>query len=132
MSDYYLELRHIHIAAVFLSGALFFLRGLALNLGAGWPRAKPLRRLSQLIDTVLLASALLLMLAVQQYPFVQAWLTVKLVLLVVYVALGFMAFWRGRSRGQRLLFWLAAMAVFLFIVTVARSHNPLGILAGIA
>jgi uncharacterized membrane protein SirB2 len=45
--------------------------------------AAPLRYLSYTIDTVLLTAALMLTAIVQQYPFVHAWLTVKVVLLAV-------------------------------------------------
>ena len=131
MEEFYPQIRHVHIAAVTASGALFFLRGLALNLfGQSWAMAAPLRWTSYAIDTVLLTAALMLMTIVQQYPFADHWLTVKVLLLVVYVVLGSFALKRGRTRGVRIGFWLAASAVFLFIVSVARAHDPLGILAG--
>src|SRR3546814_14263073 len=68
MIDFYPEIRLVHIWAVAASGSLFALRGLALNLGAAWPRAAPLRFLSYTIHTVLLTAALMLMTVVQQYP----------------------------------------------------------------
>src|SRR3546814_17674509 len=77
MIEFYPEIRLVHIWAVAASGSLFALRGLALNLGAAWPRAAPLRFLSYTLDTVLLAAALMLLTVVPQYPFVAAWLTVK-------------------------------------------------------
>ena len=131
MEEFYPQIRHVHIAAVTASGALFFLRGLTLNLfGQSWAMAAPLRWTSYAIDTVLLTAALMLMTIVQQYPFADHWLTVKVLLLVAYVVLGSFALKRGRTRGARIGFWLAASAVFLFIVSVARAHHPLGILAG--
>ena len=48
----------------------------------------PLRYLSYTIDTVLLTAALMLATILHQYPFVHAWLTVKVLLLVVYIVLG--------------------------------------------
>jgi len=131
MIEFYPEIRLAHIWAVVASGALFALRGLALNLGAGWPRAAPLRYLSYTVDTVLLTAALMLMTVVQQYPFADAWLTVKVLLLVVYIGLGVYAFRTGRGPAVRWAAWLSALAVFGFIVTVARAHDPLGILAAL-
>ena len=128
MIEFYPEIRLVHIVAVLASGGLFAVRGLALNLGGGWAAAAPLRYLSYTIDTVLLTAALMLMTIVQQYPFVHAWLTVKVVLLIAYVALGFLAFWKGRTRKVRLGCWLAALAVYGFIFSVARAHDPLGFL----
>ena len=131
MTDFYPEIRLAHIWAVAASGSLFALRGLGLTLGAAWPRAAPLRHLSYTIDTVLLTAALMLMTVMQQYPFVDAWLTVKVLLLVVYIALGIYAFRTKRSRAVRLAAWLAALAIFGFIVSVARAHDPMGIFAGL-
>jgi uncharacterized membrane protein SirB2 len=127
MIEFYPELRLVHIAAVIASGSLFFVRGLAHAVGARWPGVAPLRWFSYAIDTVLLTAALMLVSVLQQYPFVQAWLTVKVLLLVVYIALGYWSFWKARTRGERLAFWIAALAVYLYIVSVALAHHPLGI-----
>ena len=128
MLEFYADIKWVHVAAVIASGMLFALRGLALNLGAGWPMSRPVRYLSYTIDTVLLTAALMLATILQQYPFVQAWLTVKVVLLVVYVILGTYAFRYAKTPRARLGGWLAAILVFLAIVGVARAHHPLGAL----
>jgi uncharacterized membrane protein SirB2 len=119
----------VHIAAVIASGLLFLLRGGAVQLGAKWAMAAPLRYLSYSIDTVLLTAALMLVTILHQYPFVHGWLTAKVVLLVVYVVLGSFALKRGRTKGVRITCWLAALLVYLFIVSIARAHSPLGIVA---
>lgn len=130
MVEFYAEIRLVHILAVAASGGMFFLRGVAIFTGAGWAKAAPVRFLGYTIDTVLLTAALMLMTIVQQYPFVHAWLTVKVVLLAVYIALGYAAFWHSRSRARQVGLWAAALAVYGFIVSVARAHDPLGFLAG--
>jgi uncharacterized membrane protein SirB2 len=130
MIEFYPEIRLVHIAAVLASGGLFLLRGPVLFAGGGrWAMAAPVRFLSYTVDTVLLTAALMLMTVVQQYPFVDAWLTVKVLLLVVYIGLGAVALWNGRSRAVRVAAWAAALAVFAFIYTVARAHHPLGFLS---
>jgi uncharacterized membrane protein SirB2 len=129
MLEFYPQIRAVHIAAVMASGSLFLLRGAAVQLGATWAMAAPLRYLSYSIDTVLLTAALMLATIVHQYPFVQGWLTAKVLLLVVYVVLGSFALKRGRTRAVRTSCWIAALLVFLFIVSIARAHHPLGIIA---
>jgi uncharacterized membrane protein SirB2 len=129
MIELYPEIRLIHITAVLASGALFFCRGLALNLGARWAMAAPLRYLSYTIDTVLLAAAITLTIIIHQYPFVHGWLTAKVLLLLVYIALGTFALKRGRTQTTRVVCWLAALAVYAFIISIARAHQPLGMLA---
>ncbi|HEX2492743.1 MAG TPA: SirB2 family protein [Steroidobacter sp.] len=130
MVDFYLQLRFVHIAAVIASGALFFLRGAALNFASGsWPMAAPVRYLSYILDTILLSAAIALTTILHQYPFVQGWLTVKVLLLLVYIVLGSYGLKRARTRHARVLFWLSALLVYAFIISVARAHQPLGVFA---
>ena len=126
MVEFYLPIRHVHIAAVMTSGMLLLLRGLALNLaGARWPLGWPLRYLSWTVDSVLLTAALMLMTIVHQDPVSNSWLTVKVLLLVPYIMLGYFAL-RGAERGKRLASLAGAALVFSYIYSVARAHDPLG------
>jgi uncharacterized membrane protein SirB2 len=59
---------------------------------------------------------------------VHGWLTAKVCLLVVYIVLGSLALKRARTPRQRAWCYAAAIAVYLFIVGIARAHDPLGIL----
>ena len=128
MLEFYPQIKWAHMSAVYASGSLFALRGFILHLGGRWVMAAPLRYLSYAIDTVLLTTALMLATMLHQYPFVHGWLTVKVLLLIVYIVLGTMALKRGRTRGQRIGFWLAALLVYGFIISVAKAHHPLGFL----
>ncbi|HEY8538957.1 MAG TPA: SirB2 family protein [Steroidobacteraceae bacterium] len=129
MIELYPHFRLIHIAAVIASGSLFFVRGLAVNLGAQWAMIAPLRYLSYAIDTVLLAAAIMLAVILHQYPFVHGWLTTKVLLLVVYIVLGSLGLKRARTKRMRWIAFVAALLVFGYIVSVARAHHPLGIFA---
>ena len=129
MEAFYLEIRAVHISAVALSGTLMLLRGIAHNwLAASWVMAWPVRALSYTIDTVLLTAALMLTTIIQQYPFVDSWLTMKVILLVAYIMLGYRAL-RGTSVRSRWANMAGAALVYGFIVSVARAHDPLGIFA---
>ena len=129
MEPLYLEIRAVHIAAVVLSGLLMFTRGIARNLaGASWVMAWPARSLSYTIDTVLLTAALMLTTIIQQYPLADGWLTTKVLLLLVYITLGYKAL-RGASARGRWASLAGAALVYGFIVTVARAHDPLGMFA---
>jgi uncharacterized membrane protein SirB2 len=127
MIEFYPQIKWVHVAAVICSGLLFALRGGARIAGARWTMAAPLRFLSYGVDTVLLTAALMLATVLRQYPFVHAWLTVKVLLLVAYIVLGSFALKRARSPAVRLYCYLAALAVYLFIASVARLHDPRGI-----
>jgi uncharacterized membrane protein SirB2 len=128
---FYLDIRGIHIGAVILSGSLFLIRVVGHTLlNAKWPMASPLRFLVWSVDTILLTAALMLMTIVRQYPFIDSWLTAKVVLLVVYIVVGWWAF-RAERKQVRIACSLGALAIFGFIITVARAHSPLGFLSTI-
>jgi uncharacterized membrane protein SirB2 len=129
VEHFYLEIRAFHIGAVILSGLLMFVRGLALNMAdARWVVAWPIRYLSYTVDTVLLTAALMLMTIVRQYPFADAWITVKLLFVLLYILLGYHAL-RGKTTGMRWGSLAGAAVTYAFIVSVARSHNALGFFA---
>lgn len=131
MEQFYVDIRAVHIAAVIASGLLFVVRSAGHNLlQARWPMAFPLRTIVWSVDTVLLTAALMLMTIVRQYPFVDGWLTMKVLLLVLYLMLARVAF-TAETRSRRLWSMVAAVALFAFIITVARAHSPLGIFSTI-
>ena len=132
MTEYYLLLRHAHIGCAILTIALFVLRGGLMLAESPWQRNIVLRYLPHVIDTVLLTTALMLTTVSHQYPFSTGWVTMKVVLLVVYIVLGSIALKRGRTRAVRIAAFAAALATVGFLVTVARAHHPLGILQGLA
>jgi uncharacterized membrane protein SirB2 len=127
VEPFYLEIRAAHIGAVVASGVLLLIRGLAHNLlGAGWVMSWPVRLLSYTIDTVLLTAAMMLTTIIHQYPFADSWLTMKLLLLVVYIVLGYRAL-RGRTAGPKWASLAAAAVIYAFIISIANAHNPLGV-----
>lgn len=91
-----------------------------------WVRVAP-----HLVDALLLASAIALAVQQRQYPFVDAWLTAKVMGLMVYIGLGLAALRFGRSRLLRAAAWAAALAVFAWIVSVAITRSPLGFMGAL-
>jgi uncharacterized membrane protein SirB2 len=88
-----------------------------------------IRVLPHLNDTVLLAAALSLVLMSGQYPFVDGWLTAKVLGLTAYIILGSLALRAGSTPKIRVVAWLAALVVFGWILSVALTRQPLGFLA---
>lgn len=127
MIEFYPQIKHLHILLALASGALFALRGAGVLAGLRWPNALPVRWTSYAIDTALLTAALMLLTILPGAMFANGWLTVKLVLLVVYIVLGVFAIKRGRTRAAKAGFYVAALATFAMVYTIARAHHPLGI-----
>lgn len=120
----YLVLKYVHVGAVAASLGLFFLRGLWMMTSPERLRGRWVRVVPHGIDTLLLASALALAALTAQYPFVQPWLTAKVLALVAYILLGLIAFRYGRTRRQRIVAWVAALAMSGYIVAVAVTRQP--------
>ena len=118
----YSAVKHLHMGCVALSISLFILRFTLQFQGEPWRRSLALRVGPHLTDTVLLGSALWLAFAAQQYPFVHAWLTAKLIILVIYILLAKKAL-AERTR-NRVAWFIAALTSVAGIVVVAVGHSP--------
>ena len=125
----YLALKHFHITCVVLSGAGFALRGAWALAGSPLARARLTRVLPHVVDSCLLLSAIALAWMAGQYPFVHGWLTAKIVGLLAYIGLGMVALKPGRAMAVQAGAFVAALATFSWIVSVALSKNPAGWLA---
>ena len=123
---WYPLLKSLHVALVTLSGALFALRGAGVLACARWPMDKGVRTASVVIDTLLLLSGITLLTMLHLDPLRDAWLGVKLLLLLLYIVLGSLALKRARTPVLRAVFLLAAIVVFATMVGVALTHDPLG------
>jgi len=107
------------------------LLALALFVWRGWKmwRNQPVttviwrRILPDTIDTLLLITGITMVVELAQYPLQQPWITAKLVAVLAYIMLGFVAF-RGKGTTLPRAAWLLALLIFAYIVTVAHSQMP--------
>lgn len=118
-----LWLKYVHVTCVILSGSGYLIRGLWMMRGSPWLHKKWVRVLPHIIDTTLLASAILLTLQLKQYPFVHDWLTAKVLALVAYIVIGAVGLKYGKTRKIRMIAWFTALAIFLYIVLVALTRQ---------
>ena len=130
MIQFYPQIKAVHVAMVIATVILFALRGAGALAGHRWPLARPVRRASHVIDTLLLTAALMLLAVLPWGLFANGWLAMKLVLLVVYIVLAYIALRPGRSLRVRALLYAAALLVFAWMYSIARAHHPLGFLRG--
>lgn len=120
-----LFVKKIHVTFVAVSYTLFFLRGVWLIRGSPIMRQRWVKIVPHITDTLLLASAVVLVIGIRQYPGVDAWLTAKVIGLFVYIGLGMMAFRFCKTLRARITAWVLAQLAFFYIVAVALTHNPL-------
>ena len=120
----YALLKMIHVSSVILSYSLFLLRGVWLIRDSTNLRQRWIKILPHIIDTVLLTSAVFLAMTIQQNPLQDSWLTAKVAGLLLYIALGMVAMRFGKTRRTKIIAWVAAQCVFIYIVLVAITKSP--------
>lgn len=121
----YETIKVIHITTAVLSFCGFVIRGIwmmksSLRLQNIWVRVVP-----HVNDTILLATAIILVVLSLQYPISTVWVNVKIFALLVYIILGTIALKRGKTMLIRVTAWGLALLVFMYILGVANTKNPM-------
>jgi uncharacterized membrane protein SirB2 len=119
----YAFIKLVHLSTAAASFGLFFVRGVWMLYAPQRLRERWVRIVPHLIDSLLLGSAIALAVLSRQYPGADNWLSAKVIALLAYIALGMVALKRGRTRRIRVFAWLAALAIFAYIVAVARTRS---------
>jgi uncharacterized membrane protein SirB2 len=115
----------IHVATAFISITGFTIRGIWMLRDSPVLRAKWVKIVPHINDTVLLLSAIILAVQMGQAPFVHGWLTAKVLGLLLYIGLGMVALRFGKTMPVKALAFLSAIVIFVYIVLVALTKNPL-------
>ncbi len=122
-------LKYVHVVSAILSISGFILRGYWMLRESPRRHARAVRILPHVVDTVLLLAGIGLALNIRQYPFVDGWLTAKVLALGAYIVAGAVALHYGPTRRVRTIAWFGAIAIFAYIVAVARTRDAaLGLL----
>ena len=121
----YMMAKHLHMTAVGLSILLFVFRFIWSQFDASVLSKKWVKILPHIVDTVLLASAIWLCVILSQYPFVNAWLTFKVVGVVLYIVFGLFALKKAKTTMGKRSFFVAALAVLMATAMVAVTKQPL-------
>ncbi|MEH6576666.1 MAG: SirB2 family protein [Amphritea sp.] len=120
----YMLLKHSHMTFALLSILLFTLRGYWMLNASTMLTQRWVRILPHIIDTLLLTTAIALTVVLSQYPFINSWLTAKVLALLAYIVFGIIALKRGKTKTIRITALILALMSVAYIVWVARSHSP--------
>ena len=116
----YSAIKHSHMGIAYLSLLLFIARFALFYAKPAMRNNKLLKILPHIIDSFLLGFAIWLCVLIGQYPGTDHWLTAKVIALVAYIGLGTVAIKR-----QKVWAFIAAIAVFAYIMGAAKAHSPL-------
>lgn len=116
-------LKLLHVSCVVLSLTLFQIRAWRAVSGHA-PSGFRDKILPHLVDTLLLLSAIGLLLVIRLNPLSAPWLVAKFLALPVYVILGYQAMKSIGNRRRQIFLVLAATICVAYIVGVAMTRNP--------
>ena len=127
----YFTLKYVHEGSAFLSLMSFTVRGIWAMKASALLHRRWVKVVPHVIDTILLASAIALVWQLGGLETIgtQSWLVAKIVALAAYIVLGSIALKRGRTRRTRIAAFVAAIAVFSYIVSVAVTKSTWGFLS---
>ena len=121
--SWYLILKHAHITFAVISFIGFSLRGYWMVMESALLQTKAAKILPHLNDTLLLGTAIALVVMTRQYPIVLGWVTLKILLLILYIVFGTFALKRGRNKALRIKFLMASVVVVLGIFLVCLLYT---------
>jgi uncharacterized membrane protein SirB2 len=113
----------IHIGTVYITFGLFVARGIWMLLDSPRLQDRWVKIVPHLNDTLLLTAAIGMLVTARLNPLVHPWLLVKISGLLLYIWLGTMALKRGKTKGRRTLYFIAALATLGYIIAVAVTKQ---------
>jgi len=126
--DWYEHLKWLHVGLVTLSITGFVLRWTASMHGAAWMRARWVRIVPHVLDTLLLASGVTLALQWNASAWL-GWLGAKMLGLLAYIAFGTAAMKPSLSRQGKVIAFLFAMSAAAWMISAAILKSAWGPLA---
>ncbi|MGH1537958.1 MAG: SirB2 family protein [Gammaproteobacteria bacterium] len=121
----YETIKFIHAVTALLSISGFVLRGFWMMQGSAKLQRRWVNIVPHINDTILLVSAIILVIVSTQYPIYTAWINAKIIALLIYIILGTIALKRGKTKIIRVFSWCLAILVFAYIVFVANTKQLL-------
>ncbi len=123
----YLALKHTHLALVTISVTFFVLRFFWLMRDSDMLKKKWVKVSPHMIDTFLLLSGVALIVMTGFSPFNPhvVWMSEKLICILIYIVLGFVALHYGRGTPLKVFAFLAALGWVFVAGKLAITKMPL-------
>ena len=116
--------KFIHIACAILSISSFLARSWLKFIAPHHLQQRWLKISPHVVDSLLLASAIVLVVLTHQYPFVASWVTAKLLALLLYIGFGLLTLRFSRTQTQAFTGFVGACLTFSYIIAVALTRHP--------
>ncbi len=118
-------IKAIHVATAIFSISGFVIRGIWMMSSSSLLENRWVKVVPHVNDTILLTAAIILVILSGQYPGPATWINAKIVALLIYILLGTVALKRGKTIQIRIIAWISAILIFMYILVVASSKTVL-------
>ncbi|MGB1297523.1 MAG: SirB2 family protein [Psychrobium sp.] len=125
MENLYLPIKHLHMTLVAFSVLFFVIRAALMFMKKPIHDKKWAKMTSRIADTFLLVSAIVLCTIISQYPFADNWLTEKVLCLVAYIILAYVALYRAQTTKTKILTTVGAVGWVLIAGKIAVMKQPM-------
>lgn len=119
----YTFIKIIHMSFAMISILGFLGRGILKINESPLVEKKLVKVLPHVIDTVLLVSAIVLVVMSGQYPWVAPWVGAKVLGLIVYIGLGVVVMRTAKTRQARIIAFALALVTAAYILMVASTKT---------
>jgi len=116
----YPAVKHLHFTFIALSVLLLTVRFVLHLRQSALMEKKLLKIAPHVIDTFLLLSGLTLCFMIQQFPFVDPWMTEKIGAVVAYIVLGAIAIKANRNKLFKVFAYLGAIGWLVYAAKLAH------------
>ncbi|MGD8783123.1 MAG: SirB2 family protein [Thioalkalispiraceae bacterium] len=116
-------IKTLHVIFALISITGFIYRSYLKLIGSNTLQQKWLKVLPHINDTLLLISAIYLVIASQYYPTWLNWVSVKIIALFLYIFLGLYTLRFSQSRQALIISFLLALLTFAYIISVALTKQ---------
>ena len=116
----YAGVKLAHVSCAAISYTLVVARGIWMMRGSALLQQRWVRTVPHIVDTILLASAIVMTSMSRQYPLAEPWLTAKVIAPVFYIALGTIALRQEKKASYHCLGW--GLGGVLLISSPSRLH----------
>jgi uncharacterized membrane protein SirB2 len=113
----------IHMSCAMISVVGFIGRGILKINGSALVDKKLVKILPHVIDTLLLLSAITLVVMSGQYPWVAPWVSAKIAGLVIYIGLGVVVMRTAKTRQTRIIAFALALLTIGYVFAVAARKT---------
>ncbi len=125
MENLYLPIKHIHLTLIAFSVLFFIIRAALMFMNKPIHDKKWAKMTSRIADTFLLVSAITLCFIISQYPIANNWLTEKVLCLIAYIILAYIALYRAKTLKTKILTTIGAVGWVLIAGKIAVFKQAL-------